>query len=151
MKVGIVGHEAAKFTPLGELHARRVIRGLLQPGDEVISGRCHLGGIDIWAVEEAKKLGLHGREFPPRTLNWTDGYKPRNIKIAEHSDRMVCLVVDKYPETYTGMRFDYCYHCHTKEHIKSGGCWTGKYAKAMGKQFEVIVIRNYDQLPEGAV
>lgn len=140
--LGIVGHEKAKFTPHTEELARQAIRKLLNAGGIscVISGKCHLGGIDVWAVEEAKKLGIDTIEYPPRTLKWSGGYKERNIQIAEASDRVICVVVRKYPSDYKGMRFNYCYHCGTKEHIKSGGCWTRKYAESIGKSVETIVI-----------
>lgn len=146
-RLGIVGHEAAKFTPETEELARQAIRRSI--GDWinpplvqscVVSGACHLGGIDIWAVEEAKKLGIPYKEYPPRSRQWSGGYKERNIQIAEDSDRVICIVVAKYPPTHKGMRFDYCYHCGTSDHIKSGGCWTTKFARSLGKDTETIVI-----------
>lgn len=130
MKIGIVGHEGAKFTKDGEEKARIIIRRLLEPEDSIlVSGGCHLGGIDIWAEQEADKLGRKKFIFKPKTLNWNGGYKERNLQIAESSDIVHCIVTTKYPEVYEGMKFDYCYHCHTKEHIKSGGCWTAKKCK----------------------
>ena len=57
MKVGIVGHEAAKFTPETEHAARQIIRTLLATPDAiVVSGACHLGGIDVWAEEIADAM-----------------------------------------------------------------------------------------------
>jgi hypothetical protein len=142
MKIGIVGSEAAKFTQAGEEEARRIIRVLLQPGDEVVSGGCHLGGIDIWAVEEAHKMGLYCHQYIPAVLSWEGGYKPRNILIAEQSDVVFCITVDQLPDTYDGMTFATCYHCHTTNHVKSGGCWTTKYARKLGKQTDTLVVRN---------
>ena len=139
MKIGIVGSEAAKFTPETEQLAREAIRSLLSVGDAVISGGCHLGGIDKWAVEEAQKLGLDFTEHLPVVLSWT-GYKARNIKIAKQSDLLVCITVKALPEGYKGMRFPLCYHCGTKDHVKSGGCWTMKQAKKLGKETRLIVI-----------
>jgi hypothetical protein len=142
MRIGIVGSEAAKFTPDTERQARAFIRALLEPGVVVISGACHLGGVDSFAIEEAKAAGLEFREHKPRVLSWEDGYKPRNIRIAEDSDRVVCITVDRLPPTYTGMRFPLCYHCRTKDHVKSGGCWTVKYAQqVLGKPGEILVCR----------
>ena len=140
MKVGIVGHEAAKFTPETEAQARSVIREVLAQATHVVSGGCHLGGIDIWAEEEADRMGLPKIVHLPQRLTWSGGYKERNLLIARDSDVLVNIVVTEYPPTYTGMRFDYCYHCHTKDHIKSGGCWTMKQAEKMGKQTELCVI-----------
>ena len=129
MRIGIVGHEAKKFTPETEAKAREVISSFLSPGDILVSGGCHLGGIDIWAEEEADKLGLEKLIFLPAIQKWEGGYKQRNLQIVSNSDIVHCIVVAEYPKDYQGMRFDYCYHCKTNEHIKSGGCWTAKRAK----------------------
>ena len=135
MNVGIVGHEAAKFTKATEKKARAFIRHTIEstllcgPESFIVSGHCHLGGIDIWAEEEAADLGAPFLVFPPKTHRWSDGYMPRNLQIAAHSDVVYCIVVAEYPKGYDGMRFDECYHCHTTDHIKSGGCWTAKRAK----------------------
>lgn len=142
MKLGIVGHEAAKFTSQTEQVARACIRRLLdqEQVNIVVSGKCHLGGIDIWAVEEARIAQLLVKEFPPKTLRWSGGYKERNMQIAEYSDKLVCIVVKELPEDYEGMRFSHCYHCGTDTHVKSGGCWTMRYAKELGMPTELIVI-----------
>lgn len=134
MNVGIVGHESAKFTIVQEGKARDIIRRLLAPTNVVlVSGHCHLGGIDIWAEEEADRMGRKKIIHPPSSRNWSDGYKPRNILIARDSAVVHNIVVAKYPDDYTSMRFDFCYHCRTREHVKSGGCWTAKEAQRQGK------------------
>lgn len=140
MRIGIVGSEAAKFTPEGEAEARRIIRALLRPGDEVVSGGCHLGGIDIWAVEEAHEMNLYCHQYIPSVLSWEDGYKPRNILIAENSDVVFCITVNRLPKSYDGMTFSRCYHCNATDHIKSGGCWTTRYARKLGKLTDTIVV-----------
>lgn len=142
MILGIVGAEAAKFTTETEQLARVVIRSLLAKyrPTEVVSGACHLGGIDVWAIEEAIRSGFHTQEFPPAERSWEYGYKPRNIQIATRSDYVVCIALKVLPPHYTGMRFKSCYHCHSTDHVKSGGCWTMHYAKKLGKQGEVIVL-----------
>lgn len=137
MNIGIVGHEAAKFTALGERRARRIIRELLSAPDAVlVSGHCHLGGIDIWAEEVADAIGIPKLIYPPKKLTWEGGYKQRNLLIAKHSAIVHCIVVTKLPSAYTGMRFTSCYHCNTQTHIKSGGCWTAKRAP-LGQWHEV--------------
>lgn len=139
--VGIVGSEAAKFTPETELLARAVIHGLIRGADLVVSGACHLGGIDIWAVEEARAMGIAVQEFPPARRQWSGGYRERNIQIAETSTEVHCITVRTLPPGYSGMRFDQgCYHCGTKNHVKSGGCWTTKYARSLGKPGRTVVI-----------
>lgn len=140
--IGIVGSEAAKFTQETARRARRTIRELFVAygADTVVSGGCHLGGIDEWAAEEGRNAGLAVVEHLPATLSWLGGYKPRNIKIAEDANPVICLTVRELPAEYSGMRFEYCYHCNTRDHVKSGGCWTVKYAKSIGKEGGVIVI-----------
>lgn len=142
MIVGIVGSEAAKFTPVTEELGKNVITDLLMAPGVVgaCSGACHLGGIDIWTEEIAFFLNLPFVAFPPKTRRWAGGYRERNMEIAVYSKRVTCITLRTLPKEYKGMRFDYCYHCGTNEHVKSGGCWTVKYAKSIGKQGEVIVI-----------
>jgi len=142
INIGIVGSEAAKFTSETEKIARDSIKTLIDRHDRVVSGGCHLGGIDIWAREEATKQGIPFIEFLPKTRNW-EGYKKRNIQIAETSNVVVCITVKELPPGYRVRGFEkYCYHCKTDEHIKSGGCWTVKYAKGLGKNAFVAVIED---------
>jgi hypothetical protein len=119
MIVGIVGNEAAKFTTEGAKKARDLIRSILtEPGvTEVVSGGCHLGGIDIWTEDVGEELGLKITVFLPTRLSWEVGYKPRNLKIVNRSDVVPCITVNRLPEYYTGMN------------VKSGGCWTMLHAK----------------------
>lgn len=138
--IGIVGNEGAKFTSRTEELAREEIRRLIAPYDKVVSGKCHLGGIDVWSIEEARKMGKEVEEFPPASKSWENGYKPRNIKIAEASDTVVCIVVAEYPEHYDGMRFKWCYHCKSQDHVKSGGCWTRLYAEKIGKNGATLIV-----------
>lgn len=178
MNTGIVGHEKLKFTPKGEAAARAVIRHILSPeyaSDRtpvLVSGHSPLGGIDIWAEEEAEALGLKKLIYAPANFSWDGGYKARNIKIATHSDIVHVIVVTSYPATYTGMRFDICYHCakaalhqeiqsntpalfdflppmgrntvtpNATNHIKSGGCWTAWHGYKLGKQARWHLIEN---------
>jgi hypothetical protein len=143
MRVGIVGVEQQKLTEATEAAARERIRLILPHASLIVSGECHLGGIDIIAHEEAKAAGVPFLPCPPKTLKWATGYKPRNLKIVENSDVVVCITVKELPETYTGMRFPGgCYHCHTlpDDHVKSGGCWTLKQARLQGKRTKLIVL-----------
>lgn len=143
--LGIVGSEAAKFTPETEVKAREVIRSLIEKYDavRVVSGVCPLGGIDIWAISEAVSLGRGILEFPPyRNRNTWNYFKARNIQIAEASTRVVCITVKTLPPGFREGGWErYCYHCKTDSHIKSGGCWTVKYAREkLGKPGEIIVV-----------
>jgi hypothetical protein len=135
----VVGAEARKFLPLWETWARRRILEVIGPASLVVSGRSPLGGIDLWAIEEAKNLGIPTKEFPPKTNNW-DGFKARNIQIAKASDVVVCIAVRKYHHHFKGRRFPLCYHCKTKDHVKSGGCWTMHYAEKLGKEGRLLIV-----------
>lgn len=143
MIVGIVGSEAAKFTLIGENRARLIIASILKRPEvtEVVSGACHLGGIDIWAIEDGKSRDLVTTEFKPERLTW-EFYKKRNIQIAEKSDEVYCITVDQLPENFSGMRFKLCYHCGSDTHVKSGGCWTMKEAIRRGKKGVLEIVRN---------
>lgn len=142
--VGIVGSEAAKFTPASREAARELILEILSGPDvtEVVSGGCHLGGIDQWAAEIGKELGLTVTEFLPKTHSWASGYMPRNLLIAQHSDIVHCITVDHLPPKYDGMTFKLCYHCKTDTHVKSGGCWTMMQARKIGKPGVLHVVEN---------
>lgn len=144
MRVGIVGAEGAKFTRRAEGIAKRLILSLLQPGDVVVSGGCHLGGIDLWAEQAARHLGLPEPIIHlPKERSWSGGYKPRNLLIARDCDVLHNLVVDVYPPGWSGMTFPFCYHCgKDAKHVKSGGCWTAKQAMALGKRVEWHTIEN---------
>lgn len=133
MNIGIVGAEAAKFTREMQdraIHEILCIFSTLATEDiTLISGGCHLGGIDIWAEEIADELGIEKIIHKPKRLEWNGGYRERNLKIARDSDIVHNIVVAGYRSGYQGMRFSRCYHCGTDEHIKSGGCWTARRAK----------------------
>ncbi len=149
--VGIVGSEEAKFTEYGRQNALHYIKDIICAYDtkEVVSGGCHLGGIDIWAEEIAKENNKQTTIYYPYGLYWTE-YKKRNILIAERSDIVFCITVDKLPTNYDGMTFDNCYHCEKNTvipyppHVKSGGCWTMYKAIELGKRGQLIVVHNFD-------
>lgn len=113
----------------------------------MVSGHCHLGGVDIWAEEVGALLGLELMIFPPREHNWSAGYKPRNLQIASQSDKVYVIVPDTLPKGFTGMMFKKCYHCEkagrdSTNHVKSGACWTALEALKLGKEAEWIIIQN---------
>lgn len=143
MILGIVGSEGAKFTLETEMEARAVIARLIEEyhADTVVSGACHLGGIDVWAVHEAASMGCKIIECPPTFRTW-QSFKRRNIEIATIADEVKCITVAKLPPGFKEGGWErYCYHCKTDGHIKSGGCWTVKYAREkLGKPGEVIVV-----------
>lgn len=139
MKVGIVGNGTDKFTRLGEERARSLIEELLlcEQSPVLVSGHSPVGGIDIWSEEAAFELGIPMDLKIPEINQWNPpggyGYKARNLDIAK-SDVVHVILADVYPEEYAGRRFKLCYHCASigrdpYNHVKSGGCWTGKHAE----------------------
>jgi hypothetical protein len=151
MKIAIVGAEAKKFTFYAESRAKQVIATILQDpvNDVLVSGGCHLGGIDIWAEEYADSHDFKKIIHFPKKLQWTGGYKERNEKIAKDCDVLWNIVVRDYPYDYVGMQFDVCYHClkwHNRNikafprHVKSGGCWTAYKVLDMGKRASFLYL-----------
>ncbi len=147
MTLGIVGCEGLKFDAETEGRARDIMRDLMLRNpqlERVVSGACHLGGIDVWAIEEATKLKIPTTEYPPRERNWARGYKLRNIQIAQEATDVVCITLRVWPADWRGMHWDRCYHCPAglDDHVKSGGCWTVRMAQRLGKRGSLIVIEN---------
>lgn len=156
MKIGIVGHGSDKFTERSKNEAKQLIKNILifdsvtpmsliTKREDVIlvSGHSPVGGIDIYAEEIAKELGIPMDLKIPRQDTWTAeyGYKERNLDIARDSDEVHVILVDKYPKDYSGMKFKLCYHCKTSDHVKSGGCWTGHRAEKLGKKVYWHIIK----------
>lgn len=151
MNLGIVGSEQAKFTQITERAARMAIATMIITWGPtlVVSGHSPLGGVDLYAIEEAERLGVKTREYAPRRHYWAapGGYRDRNLKIAKDSDVVACVTLKELPPTFQGMRFDACYHCLRRrpglapdDHVKSGGCWTMWQAVALGKKGARIVV-----------
>lgn len=153
MALGIVGHAAEKFacfnpdgtldvraTRESEERARAAIRGLIERHDPqwVISGRSPMGGVDVWAIEEARRLQVKTFEFAPRVHTWSGpgGYKERNLQIARKCDHVAVVVLrEPLPNWRGGVIFPVCYHCDGKPddpgpHVKSGGCFTARAARS---------------------
>jgi|GEM_PF-3269469 len=163
--VGIVGAEAAKFTYRGESLARQIIRGILRDaldhdeGVTMVSGGCHLGGIDIWSEQESDiltEMGLHveKRIHLPRELRWSTGFEPRNRLIVRDSAVVHNITVGRYPNSFVGKHFSSCYHCDRRFretghanliHVKSGGCWTAYEAEKLGKIAQWYVVPNEEE------
>lgn len=130
MKLGIVGHEQAKFTHHTEALAREAIElaiDTFEP-EAIVSGHCPLGGVDIYAEEAAAARGLRMIVHAPQTFSWSGplGYRARNLRIAKESDLVLCIALRRLPPGFGGLRHDACYHCagRNPEHVKGGGCWT---------------------------
>jgi hypothetical protein len=162
MIIGIVGAGSDKFTPMGKAQAKIRIKRILSTDydgfpNTLVSGHSPMKGIDIWSEEIAAQLGYGADRLDikaPESQSWSGiyGYKERNLDIADSSQILFNIVVDRYPSTFDlSKRTDWCryhsvnhcYHCHTNLHIKSGGCWTTKmFQRIHHTDATWIVIRN---------
>jgi hypothetical protein len=123
----------------------------------LVSGHCPKGGVDIWAEEIADELGIKKEMYAPEVNQWNDkysddeqegviehhlGYRSRNIQIAEACDvlynitRRCCM-----PTITEDYEWAWCKHCKDTGHISSGACWTMQYAKKLGKETHLVVIK----------
>ena len=121
-------------------------------GDPFVCPKCgnldaiRKGGIDIWAEQIWDLQGWSSFKeiMIPRQNEWNGsyGFKARNLDIAAVSDVIHVIAATSYPDTYTGMRFETCYHCeampkewkgNAEKHLKSGACYTAIRAFQQGK------------------
>lgn len=130
--LAIIGHAQDKFTPRTESLAYQATYDLITcyKPQLIISGGCHLGGVDIYAEHVANALSIPTRIYKPSHLSWPGGYRERNLLIARNSSLVAVVVVEAYPLSYIGRRFNGCYHCGTRNppHVKSGACWTAHHS-----------------------
>ena len=145
--IGIVGSGENKFTECTKEKAVELIYEILSDNDIcLISGRSPVGGIDIWAENIADEIKIPKIIYAPKVFQWNPygqyGYKQRNIDIAKKSNILHCIVPRVSPLNYLGMRFNYCYHHGTNDHIKSGGCWTLKQALLYGNKTVLHIIND---------
>jgi hypothetical protein len=144
MILGIVGCDARKFTALGQKRVRWSIANLITTVAPTAITSGHCSGVDIWAEELAQKTNYYDERyiFEPKSQDW-EGYRKRNIQIAEAADFLVCYSVDRLPSG----KLRHCYHCRgvfvTPEHAVTGGCWTRKWAHNLGKPTRLMIISNF--------
>lgn len=132
--VAFVGADSSKWDQRTETVVRLKIRNIMRyymsayPNAFIpISGHSPKGGVDIWAEEIAKELGLEMKIFAPNVFAWEvkekNGYKKRNIMIAEE-----CDVLFVFSPSING------------KVVWNGGLWTANYAENLGKKVHRFVI-----------
>lgn len=178
MKIAIVGAEESRWTEKQKEEAKFRIRQLLYVGNGpkwdravLVSGRCHRGGVDIWAEEIADELELEKEIYPAEVHRWMDmidissgsklkGYRSRNIQIAEACDVLFdiepeircpsCRGLRALSPEFAGATMAHlptsemrCKRCNGRGKIpnRSGGTWTKNAAKRRGKETHLIVIK----------
>ncbi len=130
MKIAIVG--TSKLTEKEKHLARNAILKIIEEhgrGEIYISGGA--SGIDTEVRIMAQNNDAEIVEYHPSSNNW-DGFKMRNIGIAQACDILYCIT--------TQMKYTPCYHCNDPTHEKTAGCWTMKYAKKLKKNTCLIII-----------
>ncbi len=136
MKIAIVG--SSHLSETEELDARKssglILNQLIKEYGvndiTFISGGAK--GVDTEAEDVAKQLGIKTIIHKPLENKWENGYKPRNIKIAQECDILYC-----FP---TKVKTTECYHCKAEDHEVTGGCWTMKYAKSLKKEVHIVPL-----------
>jgi len=135
MKVAIVG--ASKLSENEEADTRKYCGLILNQmireygDDELIFISGGANGVDSIAETTARGLGIECEIHKPVEKNW-DAYKVRNLKIAESCDILYCLP--------TKVKLEPCYHCESKDHERTGGCWTMKQAKTLKKEIHLVPL-----------
>ena len=185
MKIGIVGADETKWSDTAK--PKLVIHSIIDharcnhlmkengdigdtfSGDAVIvSGHCPKGGVDIWAEEQAIRLGIsmeikhpicthpdskrYAREiFHDHLVEiqmenkhyWLYHYRPRNIQIVQAVDVLYTIspkcICDEGFIPAVGEDI-LCEKCKGTDRVYNGGEWTGNYAKELGKNVIFITI-----------
>ncbi len=119
MKLAIVGAEDKKWNGKEKQAKDMLFKYLFELNniELIISGGCPNGGVDIWSEEYANKHSIPILVFKPVVFNWVDGYKKRNIQIAEHCDTLLVFS----PTVNNKL-------------VWNGGEWTADYAEKSGKK-----------------
>lgn len=124
MKIGIVGSSRAKHNNVIPTIMKII---LTYPSDtEFVSGGAK--GIDEAVEEACYILSRQITVFKPKEQSWTGGFKERNLKIAKYCDKVISIAMPYHGKI--------CFHCNSKTHDKTGGCYTMKHAK----EGELIIL-----------
>ncbi len=132
-KIAIVG--SSHLSETEEIDARKysglVLNQMIKEfgKDDILFISGGARGVDIIAEDVARELGIGTEILKPAEQNW-DAYKVRNIRIAELCDVLYC-----FP---TKIKTTPCYHCEYKDHEKTAGCWTMKYANKLKKETHIV-------------
>lgn len=138
VKIAFVGSSEKWWMPYQRQEAIEFILKVLRsyPKVEIVSGGCPYGGVDIWTESIGYALGIPVTIFNPKMRNW-DGYKNRNIKIAEYCDILYCIE----PEWESDMGASKAFIWRGMKARRSGGIWTMNYARDVcDRQVHVEVI-----------
>lgn len=119
--LAVVGSEHWPADSDSEERVKEVIRAVvaIRRPDKVISGGA--AGVDTWAIQVAKELGIDYEEFRPKNRRWApDGFKARNIVIARTCTRLLAV--------------------RSRLSTRYGSGWTADYAERLGKPVRRVII-----------
>lgn len=130
MIIAIVG--TSHLTSIEEMKAEKEIRDIIMNrhsgNDHIVTGDAN--GIDEIVRDITDKMNIDSTRFKSKDKRWKE-YKKRNTKIAKFADYVYSIT--------TKTKDEKCYHCNL-DHQRTGGCWTLKHAKELGKDGEVVII-----------
>lgn len=90
-----------------------------QQPDRVVSGGAN--GVDRWAVEVARELGIAIEQILPKRRQWVpDGFRDRNMAIAQTCTRLLAI--------------------RSKSARRYGSGWTADYAEGLGRPVERVIL-----------
>ncbi len=131
-KIAIVG--SSKLTPVEIDKARNIIESIFNSHEpaQFITGDAR--GIDSLVLSYSPTHDITMVKAIEHKWNGRYGFKTRNIRIAEEADYIYSIATVKKNTP--------CYHCNIKDHERTGGCWTKKYAwNELGKKGQTIIIK----------
>ncbi|MDE1814394.1 MAG: hypothetical protein KGI05_07000 [Thaumarchaeota archaeon] len=133
--LGIVG--SSHLSEVEEMDVRKTIPFLVNsfrlnnPFDDIGVVTGDAKGVDklVWEyVKLDEELTNNSRRYEANGTSWKYYI---NIAIATCADIVISIT--------TKLKTEGCYHCN-ENHQRSGGCWTAKYARKLGKEGITIVI-----------
>ena len=123
MQIGIVGSSKIKENDV--LIFVKNILNKFTKNTVIITGGAK--GVDTAVKQCCDELGYICKEIFPKSNNW-EGFKERNLQIAKESDHVISIALPYSKQ--------FCYHCNSKTHEKTAGCYTGKHCKS----YEVMIF-----------
>ena len=149
MKLAIVGTSKVGYGDQTDRFIYEIRKIIMQYYEEygsnltIVSGHSPKGGVDIFAESIAQSFKIKTDIYPAEVNQWggknvnhkrLKGYKARNVQIAKGCNVLYCFT------RFNSDKRKGCYHCQNYKHLRTGGCWTMKAAKKLGKEVHLIIV-----------
>ena len=128
MKIGIVGSSKAQDS----ISVPFIIKLMKEYPEDTTFVSGGANGIDCGVRVACDILDRELVEYLPKINEWIGGYRERNMLIASSCDEVISITL---PFQEDGIQ-KYCYHCKSKRHQKTAGCWTARKCK----KFRIVVL-----------